>query len=90
MNTAVDAQLVLTAATLAVLLGLWWYVVRHTARVDQLDRRVSLLEERVSGMPALRATLDAMSNQVAALRERVDTSHQLIRSIQEYLMESRR
>ncbi len=90
MNAAVDLQLVMSVLTFALVCGLCWYVVRHSERVDRIDRRVSVLEERVAGMPAVKAQLDALSAQVAALRERSDHSYQLMRSIQEYLMENRR
>ncbi len=90
MNAAIDLQLALTVLTFAAVLGLWIYLWRHILRVDHLDRRLSLLEERTSGMRERHGVVDNLAAQVAALRERVDTSYQLMRTIQTYLMENKR
>jgi len=88
MNESASALLILLGVVnMLAVLGLWLYTARHAGHVDAIDRRVIALEERVSGMPAVKAQLDLLASQVSGLRERSDHTLQLIRSVQEYLME---
>jgi len=84
---AATLLILLGVVNMLAVLGLWLYVARHSGHLDAIDRRVVALEERISGMPAVRTQLDSLSSQVAGLRERSDHTLQLIRSLQEYLME---
>lgn len=88
MNGAVDLQLAMSVITLLLVCGLWLYVARHSEHVERIDRRVSVLEERVAGMPVVKAQLDALGAQMAALSERSAHNYQMTRSIHEYLMEN--
>lgn len=65
--------------------GLWRYLAQHSEHVGSIDRRVSVLEERVSGMPAVKCQLDALSSAVAAIDERTRTTVTAVHSIQDYL-----
>ena len=84
-ETIVVIQIAVGVITLLGVLGLWAYVARHSERMDRIDRRVSVLEERVSGMPAVRQQLDALSSAVAAIDERTRATVTAVHSIQDYL-----
>lgn len=56
-------------------------------RIENLDRRVTVLEERVAGIGEIKGRLLALSDSVAALNERSKSTLEMVHSIQEFLRE---
>jgi predicted nuclease with TOPRIM domain len=87
MNEMMDALFTVSLATLFGVCALWWYLARHAQRLEAIDRRVLVLEERAANVTDVRARIDALALNVAALDERSRAQTDTLNRIQKHLSE---
>ncbi len=69
-----------------ILRVMWQHDARHS-RIEHIDRRVAVLEERLGDVQQIKAQLTEQGRQLSGMAENQRLAQSSLRTIQNYLME---